>query len=65
MAVELSKSPIVYAFQKYHSFTIHPVNLSMLALYRKAFSPSGAKNNPTDAELALDLMLINQKKLKR
>ena len=57
VAIELCKGPIVYALQKYNFVTIHPVNTSMLAQYRKAFSPSGAKDDPTDAELALDLML--------
>lgn len=28
-----------------------------LARYRQAFSPSGAKDDPQDAELALELML--------
>jgi hypothetical protein len=36
----------------------------MLAQYRKAFSPSGAKDDPTDAELALDLMLRYPNKIK-
>jgi hypothetical protein len=36
----------------------------MLAQYRKAFSPSGAKDEPTDAELALDLMLNYPKNIK-
>jgi transposase len=29
----------------------------MLAKYREAFKPSRAKDDPTDAELALDLLL--------
>jgi len=37
----------------------------MLAQYRKTFSPSGAKDDPTDAELALDLMLNYPAKVKR
>jgi transposase len=57
IAVELSKGPIVYALQKYDFFVIHPVNPTTLAKYRKAFNPSGAKDDPTDAELALDLIL--------
>ncbi|MFT5757584.1 MAG: hypothetical protein ACI9LM_002320 [Alteromonadaceae bacterium] len=64
VAVELSKGPIVYALQKFDFVTIYPVNPSMLAQYRKAFSPSGAKDDPTDAELALDLMLHYPKKVK-
>lgn len=36
----------------------------MLATYRKTFSPSGAKDDPTDAELALDLMVNYPNKIK-
>ena len=57
IALELSKGPIVYALQKYDFFVIFPVNPSTLAKYREAFSPSRAKDDPTDAELALDLLV--------
>jgi transposase len=57
VAVELSKGPIVYALQKYDFFVIFHVNPSTLAKYREAFNPSGAKDDPTDAEMALDLIL--------
>ena len=56
VALELSKGPIVSAPQKYDHFVIYPINPTMLATYRKAFNPSGAKDHPTDAELALDLL---------
>ena len=57
VALELSKGPVVYALQKYDFFVIFPVNPSTLAKYREAFNPSGAKDDPTDAEFALDLIL--------
>jgi len=57
MAVELSKGPIVSALQKYDFIDIFPVNPSTLARYREAFQPSRAKDDPTDAELALDMLL--------
>ena len=57
IAIELSKGPIVYALQKYDYFVIFPINPSTLAKYREAFQPSRAKDDPTDAELALDLIL--------
>ncbi len=57
VAVELTKGPIVYALQKYDIFDIYPVNPTTLARYREAFTPSRAKDDPTDAELALDLIL--------
>lgn len=57
VALELTKGPIVYALQKYDFIVLFPVNPSMLAKYREAFKPSHAKDDPTDAEFALDLML--------
>ena len=53
----------VYALQKYDFFVLFPINPAMLAQYRKAFSPSGAKDDPTDAELALELLLHHRDKL--
>jgi transposase len=62
VALELSKGPIVYALQKYDFFVLFPINPSMLAKYRQAFKPSRAKDDPTDAELALDLVLRHRDK---
>ena len=56
IALELNKGPLVYALQKYDGFVLFPVNPAMLARYRHAFTPSGAKDDPTDAELALELL---------
>jgi transposase len=56
VAVELSRGPIVSALLEHDIFVIFPVNPSMLAQYRRAFTPSGAKDDPTDAELALELL---------
>ena len=57
IAVELSKGPIVSALQKYDFIDIFPVNPASLAKYREAFQPSRAKDDPTDAELAVDMLL--------
>ena len=59
VALELSKGPIVSALQKYDFFVIFPIDPTTLTNYRKAFTPSGAKDDPTDAELALDLLLCH------
>jgi transposase len=59
VALELSKGPIVSALQKYDFLIIFPIDPTTLANYRKAFTPSGAKDDPTDAELALDLLLCH------
>jgi len=57
VALELSKGPIVSALQKYDFFVIFPIDPTTLAGYRKTFTPSGAKDDPTDAEYALTLLL--------
>ncbi|MCU6180300.1 IS110 family transposase [Enterobacter roggenkampii] len=64
IAVELKKGPVVYALQKYPFVTVFPVHALSLARYRQAFWPSGAKDDPQDAELALDLMLRYPHKIK-
>lgn len=62
VALELSKGPIVSALQKYNFFVIYPINPSTLAKYRQTFNPSGAKDDPTDAELAADLLIHHPKR---
>jgi len=57
IALELGTGPIVYALQKYDFFVLFPINPATLAKYREAFKPSRAKDDPTDAELALDLLM--------
>ncbi len=64
IALELKKGPVVYALQKYPLITVFPVHALSLARYRQAFSPSGAKDDPQDAELALELMLRYPQKIK-
>lgn len=55
VCVELARGPIVSALLEYDLFVIFPINPAMLAKYRRAFSPSRAKDDPKDAFLALDL----------
>ena len=64
VAVELSKGPIVYALQKYDFFVIYPINPSTLAKYRKTFTHCGAKDDPTDAGFAVDLILRHPDRFK-
>ena len=64
VAVELSKGPIVSALQKYDFVDIYPINPSTLAKYREAFQPSKAKDDPTDAQLAVDMLLRHREHFK-
>ena len=59
IALELSKGPIVSVLQKYDFIVIFPIDPTTLANYRRTFTPSGAKDDPTDAEYALNLLLMH------
>jgi len=63
VCLELSKGPLVYALQKYDFLVLFPVNPSTLAKYRETFCVSGAKDDPTDAQLALELLMGHRDKL--
>jgi hypothetical protein len=45
-------------------FYLFPVNPSTLAKYQEAFQPSKAKDDPTDAEIAVDMPLRHPEHLK-
>jgi transposase len=64
VCLELAKGPLVYALQKHDFLVLFPVHPATLAKYRQAFTPGRAKADPTDAELALELLLRYRAKLK-
>lgn len=64
VALELSEGPIVSALEKYDFLVLFPLDPKRLARYREAFVPSGAKDDPTDAEFALDYLVRHPEKLK-
>ncbi len=64
VALELSEGPIVSALEKYDFLVLFPLDPKRLARYREAFVPSGAKDDPTDAEFALDYLMRHPEKLK-
>lgn len=63
MGLELNKGPLVYALRKYAFLVLFPITPGTLAKYRAAFTPSHAKDDPTDAELPLELLLKPRDKL--
>src|SRR5437764_923224 len=65
VCLELSQGPIVSALLEHDFFVIFPVNPSTLAKYRRAFTPSRAKDDPTDAAIALELLRRHPEKLAR
>jgi Transposase len=63
ICLELNKGPIVSALRTYDFLVLFPINPLTLARYREAFTPSRAKDDPTDAELQLELLLTHRDKL--
>jgi transposase len=63
VCLEIAKGPLVYALQKFDFLVLFPVNPATLAKYRQAFKPSHAKADPTDAELALEILIGHRDKL--
>jgi len=52
VCLEQSRGALMYALMQYEFLLLCPINPTQLAAYRRALHPSGAKDDPTDAELA-------------
>src|SRR5215831_17427947 len=63
VCLELDKGPLVSALRKYDFLVLFPLNPLTLARYREAFTPSRAKDDPTDAALQLERLLTHRDKL--
>lgn len=65
LVVELEEGPIVSALLEHEFIVVFPVKPGTVARYRKTFVPSNAKDDPTDAELMLELLLRHPEQLPR
>ena len=63
VACELKKGPLIYALSKYAHIVVFPVNPITVAKYRRAFSHSGAKDDPSDARIQKELLAKHMDKL--
>ena len=64
VACELTKGPLIYALSKYNHLILFSINPSTVAKYRKAFTNSGAKNDPSDAYIQTEILERHMEKLK-
>ena len=64
VALEQRKGAVIHALLMYDCFVLYPINPKALARYREAFSTSGAKDDPLDSELLLDLVVRHRDKLR-
>lgn len=60
---EQKKGPLIYTLLKYNHITLFLINPSSVANYRKTFTHSGAKDDPTDALIQADLLRLHMDKL--
>jgi transposase len=63
VCVELTRGPVVSVLLQHEFISIFSVNPQTLARYREAWAPSGAKDDPSDAQLALEVLVKHRDKL--
>ena len=64
IAIEQRKGAVIHALMMYDFLVLYPINPKALARYREAFRTSGAKDDPADSELLLDLLSKHRDKLR-
>jgi hypothetical protein len=64
IVIEQRKGAVIHALLMYDFLVLYPVNPKALARYRQAFRTSGAKDDPVDSALLLDLLSKHRDKLR-
>jgi len=64
VAIEQTKGAVIHALLGYDFLHVFRINPKSLADYRKAFSPGGAKDDPTDAEYLLEWVELHRERIK-
>jgi transposase len=64
LCLEQSRGSLVYMLMKHAHLVLYPVHPSTSASYRDTFYPSGAKSDPTDTKLLLELLLQHRDRLR-
>jgi len=65
VCVELRKGPVIHALAKYEHLVLFMVSPGLVAKVRRAFRPSGAKDDPSDAGLILDILEKHPEQVRR
>ena len=64
IAVEQKRGALIYALMHVEFLQLYPVNPVTVAKMREAFYPSGAKGDPSDADLLLDILISHRRHLR-
>jgi transposase len=62
--VEQKRGALVYALMPHANLVLYPINPKMSAKIREAFYPSGAKDDPLDTGVMLDILRYHRDRLK-
>jgi transposase len=65
LAVEQSRGALVFMLSQYEHLHIYPIHPRAASQFRAALYPSGAKDDPLDANLLLDLLIHHREHLRR
>lgn len=64
VCLEQSRGALLYMLSKYRHLVLYPAHPASVAHLREALHPSGAKDDPTDADLLMDLLLHHRAQLR-
>ncbi|HWT78108.1 MAG TPA: transposase [Candidatus Methylomirabilis sp.] len=64
LAVEQSRGALLHALMSYDFIVTYPLPSTMVAKFREAFKPSGAKNDPLDTNEALEILTKHRDQLR-
>src|SRR6201987_1732494 len=64
LCLEQSRGALIHFLMGYDCFELYPINPKQLDNYRKAFRPSGAKDDPTDGELLCKYVHLHHQELR-
>lgn len=64
VALEQSRGALIFMLSKYAHLVLYPIHPNTVDHYRKSTFPSGAKSDPRDAVLILDLLFRHAERLR-
>ena len=64
VAVEQARGAVINMLSMYAHLVLFPVHSTTVSNYRKSFAPSGAKSDPQDGDLILDLLIKHPERFK-
>ena len=64
VCLEQARGALIYLLMKYPNLVLYPIHPATVKRFRAALYPSGAKDDPLDAELQLELLVHHRHRLR-